>query len=405
MRVTLIEGSVNVLAAGEDTRLASGDQLRLSGQGRSLTRVDLGRALSWQSGMITFTDVTLAEAAAEMNRYSEAKIQIEGRVAEERLMFLFDEGTIGGVLGAFAEEARALWGDDCSTRDVWAVASRHNLPGKKGAWQPKSLVDYHPAYRSEGGSRGKANLLCRQLQKAAVHYAAARPPAEVSEMLAVGISGLARAHGWRAANDRPITAHNVWAALSHHDLGLPRAVRRLLRDHVLTGDAAWDQAAWLVFMEQLLPLLSPHPQGAEAEIADFCGFVAEQKADPADPERRSTKQVQFDELTLRLGSIHSVKGKSVDGILVVESEVWKGSRADERCIDLTTVLPRAFGVTDEIFTGVKLTAATNVFVGVTRPRELLGLALRKSEAMNLVGPATHQGWKIVDLVENAARLA
>lgn len=321
-----------------------------------------------------------------------------------RVMLLFDESTIGRVLGAFAEEARALWGEDCSRRDVWAVASRHNLTGKKGAWQPKSLVDYHPAYRSEGGSRGKANLLCRQFQKAAVHHASARPPAEVSEMLAVGISSLARAHGWRAANDRPITAHNVWTALSHRDLALPRAVRRLLRDHVLAGDAAWDQAAWLIFMEQLLPLFSPHPLGAEAEIADFCSFVAEQKADPADPERRSTKQVQFDDLTLRLGSIHSVKGKSVDGILVVESEVWKGSGADEQCIDLTTVMPRAFGVTDQPFTGVGLSAATNVFVGVTRPRELLGLALRKSEATALIGPATDQGWKLIDLVAQAAEL-
>jgi DNA helicase II / ATP-dependent DNA helicase PcrA len=321
-----------------------------------------------------------------------------------RVMFLFDEATIGGVLGAFAGEARALWGGDCSTRDVWAVASRHNLAGKKGAWQPKSLVDYHPAYRSEGGSRSKANLLCRQLQKAAVHHAAARPPREVSEMLAAGVSGLARAHRWKAANDRPITAHNVWAALAHRDLALPRIVRRLLRDHVLAGAAVWEEAAWLAFMEALLPLFSPPPQGSEGDIADFCAFVAEQKADLADPERRSTKQVQFDNLTLRLGSIHSVKGKSVDGILVVESEVWKGSSAAEQCIDLTAVLPRAFGVTNELFTGVRLTAATNVFVGVTRPRELLGLALRKAEAMALIGPATDQGWKLIDLVAQAAEL-
>jgi hypothetical protein len=320
-----------------------------------------------------------------------------------RVMFLFDEASISRVLGAFAQEARALWGGDCSSRDVWAVASRHNLAGKKGAWRPKSLVDYHPAYRSEGGSRSKANLFCRQLQKAAVHYAAARPPAEVSEMLAAGVSGLARAHGWKAANDRPITAHNVWAALAYRDLGLPRTVRRLLRDHVLTGTAVWEEVAWMALMEALLPLFSPAPQGSEDEIADFCTFVAEQKADLADSERRSTKQVQFDDLTLRLGSIHSVKGKSVDGILVVESEIWKGSGAKEQCIDLTTVLPRAFGVTDQPFTGVGLTAATNVFVGVTRPRELLGLALRKSEATTLVGPATEQGWKVVDLVLQAVR--
>jgi len=315
-----------------------------------------------------------------------------------RVMFLFDEATIGSVLGAFAKEARGLWGDSCSARDVWAVASRHNFPGKKGAWQPKSLVDYHPAYRSESGIRAKAHLLCRQLQKAAVHHAAARPPSEVSELLAVGISGLARVHGLKAANDRPITAHNVWTALAHRDLALPQAVRRLLRDSVLSGDAVWNEAAWQTFVKELLLLFSPHPQDAKGEITDFCGFLAEQKVNLADPERRSTKQVQFDDLTLRLGSIHSVKGKSVDGILVVESEVWKGSRADEQCIDLSTVLPRAFGVSDEPFTGVELTAATNVFVGVTRPRELLGLALRKSEATKLIESARDQGWKLVDLV-------
>lgn len=319
-----------------------------------------------------------------------------------RVMFLFDEATIGQVLGAFAEEARALWGGDCSTRDVWAVASRHNLVGKKGAWQPKSLVDYHPAYRSEGGARSKANLLCRQFQKAAVHHAAARPPAEVSEMLAMGIAGLACVHGWKAANERPVTAHNVWTSLEQRDLALPRTIRRLMRDHVLAGAAVWEKAAWLAFMEALLPLFGPVPQGSESQITDFCNFVAEQKADLAYPERHSTKHVQFYDLTLRLGSIHSVKGKSVDGILIVESEIWKGNSADERCIDLTAVLPRAFGVNDEPFAGVKLTAATNVFVGVTRPRELLGLALRKSEAMTLIGPATDQGWKLVDLVAQSA---
>ncbi|MFS2174302.1 hypothetical protein, partial [Priestia megaterium] len=62
------------------------------------------------------------------------------------------------------------------------------------------------------------------------------------------------------------------------------------------------------------------------------------------------------------------------------------------------VLPRAFGVTDEAFTGIGITAATNVFVGVTRPRGLLGLALRKSEAAPIIGPATEQGWKVIDLV-------
>jgi len=166
----------------------------------------------------------------------------------------------------------------------------------------------------------------------------------------------------------------------------------------LNGDAAWDEAAWQVFLAALLPLFGEAPEGAVEETAAYCAFVAEQKSNLADPERRSTKCVIFDDLTLRLGSIHSVKGKSVDGILIVESEVWKGSAAADQCFDLATVLPRAFGVTDQVFTGVHLTAATNVFVGITRPRELLGLALRKSVAGALIAPAELQGWKVVDLV-------
>src|SRR3546814_16075569 len=53
---------------------------------------------------------------------------------------------------------------------------------------------------------------------------------------------LARAYGWMAANDRLITAHNVWATLAHRDVALPHKVRRLLRDHVLAGDAVWEEA-------------------------------------------------------------------------------------------------------------------------------------------------------------------
>ena len=341
-----------------------------------------------------------AFASRLTSRREQAIVGLGGKPVS-RIMFLFDEATITDVLGAFAEEARALWGENCSTRDIWAVASRHSLTGKKGAWEPKSLVDYHPAYRAESGIRSNAHIFCRQLQKAALYHSAARPPSEVSKMLDAGVSALANVYGWKAANDRPITVHNVWSALSQRNLSLPRVLRRLLRDHVLMGNAVWEEARWLAFMKELLPLFDPYPHGAERDIKEFCSFFAEEKANLADSERRSAKQIEYDNLTLRLGSIHSVKGKTVDGILVVESEVWKGNRTDERCIDLRSVLPRAFGITDDPFTGVGLTAATNIFVGVTRPRELLGLAVRKSEATKFIQSAKDQGWRLIDLVDQA----
>ena len=96
------------------------------------------------------------EIAAFASRLTARRAQTivgAGTRPASRVLLLFDEATIGRVLGAFAEEARIHWGDTCGTRDIWAVASRHNMPGKKkGAWQPKSLVDYHPAYRSETGT-------------------------------------------------------------------------------------------------------------------------------------------------------------------------------------------------------------------------------------------------------------
>lgn len=56
------------------------------------SRIDPARALSWKSGMITFTDVTLAEAAAEMNRYSGIKVRVDEDVAGERLSGVFRAG-------------------------------------------------------------------------------------------------------------------------------------------------------------------------------------------------------------------------------------------------------------------------------------------------------------------------
>ena len=345
----------------------------------------------------------IAEFASRLTVRTAQAIAGAAHRRSTRVLIVFDEATIGGVLGAFAAETEAHWGVDSADRDIWAVASRHNIPGrKKGVWQPKSLVDYHPAYRSEGATRKSANLFCRQMQRAALHHAAGRPPREVAEMLAAGIAGFARAHRWKAPSGQAINAHNLWATLAARDPGLPRRVRRIGYDHVLAGDAAWQEEAWDAFVDTLLPLFDPIPDGAEGTVVDYSAFVADERADAADPERRSTKQVQLGDVRLRLGSIHSVKGKSVDGILVVESEVWKGNAADQHCIDLTTVLPHAFGVVDEVFTGVALTAATNVFVGVTRPRELLGLAMRRSTAGPLLAAAQAQGWKLIDLVAAAA---
>lgn len=347
-------------------------------------------------------DNEIAKFASRLTVRSPQAITGAAHRRSTRVLILFDENTIGDVLGAFADDARAYWGDDSAERDIWAVASRHTTHGKtKGGWRPISLVDYYPAYRNENGSRKDANRFCRQMQRAALQHAAGRPPRDVAEILTTGLAGLARAHTWNAPNGRAVGAQNLWNTLSERNPSLPRHVKRIVYDHILVGDAVWDQEAWGEFVDALLPLFAPVPSGAEETVSDYFSFIEAVKPDLEVPEYNSTKHFQKGEVRLNLGSIHSVKGKSVDGILVVESEVWKGPSKDQNCMDLTTVLPHALGIVDEKFTGAAFTAASNVFVGVTRPRELLGLAMRKSTAEQFVDAAKTQGWKVVDLVANA----
>lgn len=100
VRVTLIEGSVSVTNDGAGEILAPGDQLTVTGETLTKSRIDPTRALSWKSGMITFTDVTLAEAAVEMNRYSDIKLRVDAQLADERLSGVFRAGDQEGFAAA-----------------------------------------------------------------------------------------------------------------------------------------------------------------------------------------------------------------------------------------------------------------------------------------------------------------
>ena len=102
--VTLIGGSVSVLPqvagqedAGEEragTVLTPGDRLVLRGGAiASLSQVDTDAALAWQTGILQFRDVTLAEAIAELNRYSETKLRVDDpALAAEHLSGAFPAG-------------------------------------------------------------------------------------------------------------------------------------------------------------------------------------------------------------------------------------------------------------------------------------------------------------------------
>lgn len=110
LRVSLLEGRVEVDSASGSkdpaTILAPGDEAIATADTLSVTRKSLRAVadqLSWQRGVIVFNHSTLAEAAAEFNRYNTRKLVVVGT----RAASISIDGTFpkDGV-DAFAQAAR-----------------------------------------------------------------------------------------------------------------------------------------------------------------------------------------------------------------------------------------------------------------------------------------------------------
>jgi transmembrane sensor len=92
VRVALLQGRVRVepiaarrgTATGElVTVMAPGEQLVASAAGMIVNRADVEELVSWKSGRVRFDDTRLADAVAEMNRYSRTRILIDDPIAAD----------------------------------------------------------------------------------------------------------------------------------------------------------------------------------------------------------------------------------------------------------------------------------------------------------------------------------
>lgn len=96
--ITLVEGSVSVVpggdTSGEGVVLLPGEQVTVEdGVAGPVRKVDLGAEIAWRTGTLQFRDATLADAVAEMNRYSETTIIVEDQgLSSERLSGAFKAG-------------------------------------------------------------------------------------------------------------------------------------------------------------------------------------------------------------------------------------------------------------------------------------------------------------------------
>ncbi|GJG97979.1 FecR family protein [Cupriavidus pauculus] len=100
-RVTVIEGAVEVEAAGEVRRLQASQRIDIGPDGQlpRATTVDPAQALAWQRDRFSFDGVPLADAVAEMQALSGIPIVLDdARIAQLRLSGEFDRGQVAAIL-------------------------------------------------------------------------------------------------------------------------------------------------------------------------------------------------------------------------------------------------------------------------------------------------------------------
>lgn len=127
VQVAVVEGRVQVEAMDNSARavpeiLARGDIALAEGVStlREASAERVERDLSWRHGMLAFDHITLAEAAAEFNRYNRRKLEVDDGVAAMRIAGSFEAGNID----AFTRLLRSAYGLQVTQADDRLVISQ-----------------------------------------------------------------------------------------------------------------------------------------------------------------------------------------------------------------------------------------------------------------------------------------
>lgn len=106
VKVTLVEGSVEVTdgKASKAWRLAAGETLATGEAKPQPRRIDVAAATSWTSGRLIFRETPLAQAVAEVNRYSRQKVVIDvARLQAVPVSGVFEVGDTPAFVAAVSD--------------------------------------------------------------------------------------------------------------------------------------------------------------------------------------------------------------------------------------------------------------------------------------------------------------
>jgi DNA helicase-2/ATP-dependent DNA helicase PcrA len=313
------------------------------------------------------------------------------------VLFLFDDASILGVLPAYAEYLIETFSPDAlANGDFTAIAGVHR--GDKADHLPRFMRNYAPDYDPELASRQrKPTSLQQYLARARLESLASRNTHPVANRFAEGLLQFLGDAGIDTPSASLKSAHRTLVEL------LPEGEARKLHDEILLwlmeDRCALSKAHWTDIVLPAVLVIAGAVAGRPVAASVFLDWRDNVATDTDEPLRKTANKFAYPQkdpkVSIRLGSIHSVKGETHTATLVVESY--------HKAHHLQKLIPWLAGKrpkpgTDNTDEDAALIERLKLhYVAMTRPSHLLCLAMRadalKAKDLDAIKA---RGWRVVD---------
>jgi hypothetical protein len=322
------------------------------------------------------------------------------RLPKPHSIFLFDRDSIGDVVPKFGDLVlRECTPEELKSGKVKVVGLRKaKSAGLVRDHFPYCLRDYWDGFIPDIASLSSRPKSLLGYVMEARRFAGGNLSAKLAfDSLMQGILGLLHRQGTLTPDDKRWSRTSLYRALQDASPDTLLKFQDLLRQFCL-GTSSFTEAEWKEFLIVLLDCLKCLNLGAGTQEAkDFLAHENLRSTSTAVGTRATavsntfTHQSMLGTIEIEVGTIHSAKGETHAATLVVETF--------SRTHDLQKLLPVLTGqINASTLSGTEKNHCKCIFVGMTRPAHLLGLAmcadhLRNGDAETL----RKRGWNIVDL--------
>lgn len=316
-------------------------------------------------------------------------------------LFLFDDASVQNVLPAYAGHLLESFSPDAlASGDFTAVAAVHRAD--KDDHVPRFMGHYAPSYLPElAGRQPKPTSLSLYLDRARLELESTRNTFPIANRCAEGMLHFLRLAGV----DVPLTPRksaNRYLLELIPDEKIKQTYLALV-ERLIGCRCEVSQADWNAHVIIAANALGEAIVGKPINDANALKFLEWVKGDASDvtqgPPRKSSTVFHFPSddprVSIRLGSIHGVKGETHTGTLVLESY--------QKTHHLKKLLPWILGKkpkagNDNLGEDAALTDRLKLhYVAMTRPSHLLCLAMRKDSFTGAeLDQMRKRGWRIID---------